>query len=232
MAEGRILVVDDDPSLRTVVRLALERAGFTVVEVADGRAALAAAIAEAPDLMVLDIGMPELDGTEVCREIRRTSSLPIVFLSSADSEIDRVLGLELGGDDYLTKPFSPRELVARVKAVLRRVRPDERVDVDRASDASQTRTHRGLTLDRERMRVWAGETEVMLTATEFSLLETLLRRPGRVWTRDALMDDAYGPSTVVSDRTIDSHVRRIRQKLGEYGALLETVHGVGYRLAE
>lgn len=221
----RILVVDDDPSLRTVVRMALERAGFEVCEAADGRAALAAVAAEPPALVVLDIGMPELDGTEVCREIRRTSSLPIVFLSSNDAEIDRVLGLELGGDDYMTKPFSPRELVARVRAVLRRSRPE----APSSGTGDDVLEHGPLRLDRTSHRVHADGVEVALTATEFELLATLMRRPGRVWSRDALMDGAYGPATVVSDRTIDSHVRRIRQKLGPHGERIETVHGVGYR---
>ncbi|AEI67676.1 response regulator transcription factor [Corallococcus macrosporus] len=222
-----VLVVDDDPHLREIVRFALEQGGFRVDEAPDGRAALAQVDRALPALIVLDIMMPELDGLAVCREVRRKHELPIVFLSSRDDEVDRILGLELGGDDYLTKPFSPRELVARVKAVLRRARPAPEAEVPPARMQS-----RGpLRMDAERWRAWWRDTEVVLTVTEFQLLATLLRVPGKVFTRDELMNRVYD-DVVVSDRTIDSHVRRVRQKFASAGGdVIETVHGLGYRLA-
>nr|WP_217916982.1 MULTISPECIES: response regulator transcription factor [unclassified Myxococcus] len=223
------MVVDDDPHLREIVRFALEQGGFQVNEAADGRAALTQVDRTLPALIVLDIMMPELDGLAVCREVRRKHELPIVFLSSRDDEVDRILGLELGGDDYLTKPFSPRELVARVKAVLRRARPAPPPEVEAASARLQARGP--LRMDAERWRAWWQDTEVVLTVTEFQLLATLLRVPGKVFTRDELMNRVYD-DVVVSDRTIDSHVRRVRQKFaGAGGDVIETVHGLGYRLA-
>ncbi|WP_141329011.1 response regulator transcription factor [Myxococcus faecalis] len=223
-----VLVVDDDPHLRDIVRFALEQGGFRVEEAAEGRAALAHVQRSPPALIVLDIMMPEMDGLTVCREVRRTHELPIVFLSSRDDEVDRILGLELGGDDYLTKPFSPRELVARVKAVLRRARP---APENPASAASKPLMRGPLKLDEERFRAWWGEHEVVLTVTEFHLLAALLRVPGKVFTRDEVMTRVYDDG-VVSDRTIDSHVRRVRQKFaGVGGEVIETVHGLGYRLA-
>jgi two-component system OmpR family response regulator len=218
-----ILLVDDDKNLREVARYALSQAGFRVEEAANGRDALAAARAHPPDLVVLDVRMPEMDGLETCRELRKTSRVPIVFLSSADEEIDRVLGLELGGDDYLGKPFSPRELVARAKAVLRRLEPQV---------AAKDVLRRGpLALDQERFEAsWNGNA-VVLTITEFHLLAALLRAPGKVFTRDELISRAYG-GIAVSERTVDSHLRRVRSKLAAVGGQpIETVHGLGYRLA-
>ncbi|AKQ65829.1 DNA-binding response regulator [Myxococcus hansupus] len=230
MAERlNVLVVDDDPHLREIVRFALEQGGFRVEEAADGRAALAQVDRALPALIVLDIMMPELDGLAVCREVRRKHELPIVFLSSRDDEVDRILGLELGGDDYLTKPFSPRELVARVKAVLRRARPTPAPEPEAPTSRMQERGP--LRMDAERWRAWWSGTEVVLTVTEFQLLATLLRVPGKVFTRDELMTRVYD-DVVVSDRTIDSHVRRVRQKFASAGGeVIETVHGLGYRLA-
>lgn len=221
---GRILLVDDDPALREVVRYALDRAGFEVVEAGDGRVALDRFARNAIDLVVLDVLMPEMDGLEVCRAIRKTSQVPIVFLSSRGEEVDKVLGLEMGGDDYVSKPFSPRELVSRVKAVLRRTRPTtEQTLVESA----------GVKLDVEAFRVWAGTVEVQLTVTEFRILEVLVRRPGRVFTREELVQRAYEGPHHVSDRTLDSHMRRIRQKLREGGLdPIETVHGLGFRFED
>ena len=225
----RILIVDDDPAIREVVRFALSRAGFEALQAADGTAGLAAAREALPDLIVLDVMLPEMDGTEMCRALRASggpaASIPVLFLSSRDDEVDRVVGLEIGGDDYLTKPFSPRELVARVRAVLRRSRPA------RQEAAEEALRHGRLLLDPGPARVtWDGR-EVVLTATEFGLLRTLLRRPGRVLNRDALMDGAYAVERVVSDRTIDSHVRRLRAKFAALGAApVETLPGFGYRL--
>ena len=222
-----ILVVDDDPHIREVVRFALEKAGMKVVEAADGKEALEAWASVSPDLVVLDILMPEMDGTDVCRRIRASASTPIIFLSSRDDEIDRVVGLELGGDDYVTKPFSPRELVARVRAVLRRaaaVAPER--DAPR-----KVSTHGRLKLDLDRFEASWGDEALVLTVTEFGLLRTLLGYPGKVFSRDELMDGAYSWQNIVTDRTIDSHIRRLRRKFAAVGAEpIETVHGVGYKL--
>ena len=227
---ARVLIVDDDKNIREVVRFALSRAGHEVVEAADGRAALRAVSEQAIDAVVLDIIMPEEDGLEVCRKIRAQSgparAVPILFLSSRDDEFDRVLGLEIGGDDYVTKPFSPRELVARVKAMLRRAtmqQPD--------AAPSKMLAHGALRIDPERHRCFWREAEIGLTVTEFSLLQVLLSRPGRVYTRDDLVERVWGVGHHITDRTVDSHIRRIRAKFAEVqGDPVETVYGLGYRL--
>jgi len=222
---ARILIADDDAAIRDVVRFALERAGFDTVEAATGRSTLARFSDTSPDLVVLDILMPDLDGLEVCRMIRRDHATPILFLSSRDEEVDRVLGLELGADDYLVKPFSPRELVARVKAVLRR-------GVASTASPEPMLRHGKLLLELDFARVsWDGSA-VPLTATELGVLRTLMARPGRVCSRESLMDGAYAIDKTVSDRTIDSHVRRVRAKFAAIGAVpIETVHGLGYKLS-
>jgi two-component system OmpR family response regulator len=222
-----ILVADDDGHIREVVRYALTQAGYQVLEARDGDEALRAATEQVVDLLVLDIVMPGPDGLEVCRRLRAVSELPILFLTSRDDEVDRVLGLEIGGDDYLTKPFSPRELVARVKAVLRRTERGP-------AEPSEVLRHGELTVDPERHRCLWGESEVELTVTEFALLQALLGRPGKVYSRGELVDRAYGYGHHVTERTIDSHIRRVRKKLADVGAgdPIETVHGVGYRMQE
>lgn len=226
----KILLIDDDPHIRDIVRFALNREGFAVVEAGDGVRGLALAQADSPDLILLDIGMPEMDGTEVCRRLRRDSRVPIIFLSSRDDEIDRILGLELGGDDYVTKPFSPRELTARVKAVLRRMLPPEPTAPEGPAPVLR---HNRLRLDLDGVRAFWDETEVVLTATEFGLLRTLAGRPGKVFSRDALMDGAYATERYVADRTVDSHIRRVRAKFQAVGgAPVETVHGLGYKLSD
>lgn len=226
---ARVLVVDDDGHIREVVRFALESAGHEVIEAADGRQALERFDGAAVDCVVLDIVMPGEDGLTVCRTLRARSEVPILFLTSRDDEIDRVLGLELGGDDYVVKPFSPRELVARVKAVLRRV---ARAAAP-AADAPALLRHGPLELDPERHRCRWADTELELTATEFALVAALLRRPGRVYSRDELVDRAWGYDHHITDRTVDSHVRRIRRKLADAGGdPIETVYGVGYRLRD
>lgn len=226
-----VLLVDDDGHIREVVRFALQKAGHRVVEAADGRAALDAFAAEPFDVVVLDIVMPEADGLEVCRQMRATSPVPILFLSSRDDELDRVLGLEMGADDYVTKPFSPRELVARVKAMLRRVEVDRAQAGAPATPAAEIRRHGSLSLDLTRHRAYWGETELTLTVTEFNLLAALLRAPGRAYTRDELVERAWGPGHHLEDRTVDSHVRRIRRKFAAAGGdPVETVYGLGYRL--
>ena len=225
---SRVLIVDDDPAIRDVVRIALAREGFETVEAADGAAALARFAAAAPDLVVLDVAMPEMDGSDVCRALRRHSTVPILFLSSRDGEVDRVVGLEIGGDDYLTKPFSPRELVARVKALLRRANVSSLAP---APAPTPVVSHGRLRLDTERLQVFWDGQEVALTATELGVLRALLARPGRVFSRDELMDRAYQTERVVSDRTIDSHVRRVRAKFAALGAApIETLPAFGYRL--
>lgn len=221
----KILVVDDDPHIREILDFALRKAGFEVMLAADGREGLSAFERQRPDLVVLDILMPEMPGTEVCREIRARGQTPIVFLTSVDDEVDRILGLEMGGDDYVTKPFSPRELVARVKAVLRRAHP--------APEPEPELRHGRLRLLPSGFKVFWGAEELELTVTEFRVLQALLSRPGRVWSRDDLMDRAYQDGCVVADRTIDSHIKRIRRKFESAGwNPIETVHGLGYRLAE
>lgn len=224
---ANVLVVDDDPHIREVVRFALEQAGHAVTEAKDG--AEACRLTERGfDLVVLDILMPELDGLEVCRRIRKTSEVPIIILSSRDEELDRVLGLELGADDYLGKPFSPRELVARVKAVLRRAD-----DPPAPAGMQAPLQHGELVMDLVRHRCTYAGREVALTVTEFAILRTLVSSPGRVYTRDELVDRAYGDGHVITERTVDSHVRRIRQKLAAAGGdVVETVYGLGYRLRE
>ena len=220
-----ILVVDDDAPLREVVRYALAREAFKVVEAADGEEALAVFAAHTPDLVVLDISMPRLDGLAVCRQIRVDSDVPILFLSCRGDEVDRVLGLDMGGDDYVTKPFSPRELVSRVKAILRRGRtgqgPQQEIVVS------------GLRLSPATHRATANGKEVRFTATEFRLLLALVRGKTRVFDRAELGRQAYVDGRCVSERTIDSHVRRIRAKLRPHGLdPIETIHGVGLRLRQ
>ncbi|MDS4026152.1 MAG: response regulator [Candidatus Contendobacter sp.] len=224
-----ILVVDDDPHIREVICFALKREGFATVEAENGEQALARFQETRPDLVVLDIVMPELDGTEVCKALRRVSVVPIVFLSSRDDEVDRILGLELGGDDYVTKPFSPRELTARVRAILRRAKSEVSPDT-KASDGRWIE-HGRLRLNLDRYTAWWQDQEVVLTLTEFGILRTLLSHPGKVFNRDQLIDGSYQDYRVVSDRTIDSHVRRVRAKFKALRAdPIETLHGIGYRL--
>jgi len=225
-------VVDDDPHIREVLRFALDRGGFAVDEAIDGRQALELFERSVPDLVVLDILMPEMDGTDVCRRLRSGAhpQVPIIFLSSKSDEIDRVLGLELGGDDYVTKPFSPRELVARVRAVLRR--GAVKGDAAEAKSGEGVLRAGSLLLDPERFELRIDGREVPLTVTEFGLLRTLMSRPGKVFTRDELMSRAYREHVVVSDRTINTHVKRLRRKLAVAGSEpIETVHGLGYRLS-
>ncbi|ANY81659.1 two-component system response regulator CreB [Microvirga ossetica] len=227
-----ILVVDDDPHIRQVVCFALDKNGFSTVEASDGLMALEVAQRERPDLVVLDVAMPEMDGTEVCRRIRKTYDTPVIFLSSKDDEVDRIVGLEIGADDYVTKPFSPRELVARVKAVLRRQQGALKSVEPSASPA--TGMVRGLLrLDEERFEAhWDGR-HLALTVTEFAVLRALAEHPARMFTRDMLMNVAYPDRRIVSDRTIDSHIRHLRAKLLALGAEpIETVHGLGYRFSD
>jgi two-component system OmpR family response regulator len=221
-----ILIADDDPHIREVLQFALEKAGYRVDIAMNGKHALEKAATQTFSCIVLDITMPEMDGLEVCRQLRKQSEVPILFLSSRDEEIDRIVGLEIGGDDYVSKPFSPRELVARIKAILKRTsQPLNPTTMPKS-------LHKGLlSLDQNRYTaLWNGKS-ITLTATEFMLLATFLGHPEKVFTRDQLMDGAYD-NIIVSDRTIDSHIRRIRQKLADAGgqSVIETVHGIGYTL--
>ncbi len=218
-----ILIVDDDSSIRSIIRMALEDAGMRVTEVANGKAAVVEHRRSPRALIVLDIGMPELDGFETCKALRSFSSVPVLFLTARDEEIDRLLGFQLGADDYVTKPFSPRELVLRVKAILGRARPAH-------AEAPMEYGDLCLRVLAHEARLGAGALD--LTAVEFALLKTLLAAPDRVHTRDQLIASIYGANNQMSDRTIDSHIRNLRQKaktLG-YTDVVRTIHGVGLRL--
>jgi two-component system, OmpR family, response regulator len=221
-----VLVVDDEPHIREVICFALERAGLKTTTARNGAEALMAVQRQQPSLLVLDIGMPELDGLEVCRQLRRTSTVPILFLSARDEEVDRIVGLELGGDDYVTKPFSPRELVARVKAILKRTENHGAPMVDTVLERGKVR------LDRGAHEVTHDGVQVPLTALEFAIMAALLGRPALVFSREQLIEAAYGPQIHVADRTIDSHVRNIRAKFATAGCdvVITTVHGVGFKL--
>jgi two-component system OmpR family response regulator len=224
----RILVVDDDPHIRDVISFALEKAGMTIETARDGGEALTLFQRCPPDLIVLDVGMPDADGLAVCREIRRSSDVPILFLSARDDEIDRIVGLEIGGDDYVTKPFSPREIVARVNVILRRA---VAAPAAPAQDEAAL-SHGALTLrPLQHAAEFAGQP-LDLTAIEFAILKVFLARGSVVFSRDQIMAAAYGANISVSDRTIDSHVRNIRAKLARAGCdnVIETVHAVGFRL--
>jgi DNA-binding response OmpR family regulator len=223
---ARILIVDDEPKIVRLVSDYLANAGFDVISARNGDEALMRARTETPDLVVLDLGLPGLDGLDVTRAIRRTGELPIIILTARDDETDRIIGLELGADDYVTKPFSPRELVARVRAVLRRHAGSAEHEHLRAGD---------LLLDVPRMRVERGGTPIVLTATEFQLLAVLARQPGRVFTRSQLLDAIHGVAFDAYERAIDAHVKNIRRKLEPDPRAprhLLTVYGVGYRLAD
>jgi DNA-binding response OmpR family regulator len=228
MAEGTILVVEDEQSIASLVTLYLSNEGFTVTHLSDGAQALDAVETLKPDLVILDLMLPGMGGVEICKRLRRRSEdLPIVMLTARDSEVDRILGLELGADDYVTKPFSPRELVARVKAVLRRA--------GRAGDTSTEEEPEVLRagaveIDLARREVRAGDREVTLTAKEFDLLAFLARNRGIVFSRDRLLDRVWGYERPVDTRTVDSHVKSLRRKLGDAGAVVRTVRSVGYKV--
>ncbi|MGZ3364989.1 MAG: response regulator transcription factor [Caulobacteraceae bacterium] len=222
-----ILVVDDDPHIRQLLVFALAKAGLAAREAKDGEEALAMVAEQPPDLMILDINMPRMDGLEVCRRLRPDTPTPILFLSSRDDEIDRVVGIELGGDDYVVKPFSPREVVARVMAILRRTQATATAPPPAAA-LGQGR----LALDLDGWTARWGQEEVALTVTEFGILRALASAPSRVFTRDAIIDRLHGPGFALTDRTIDSHIRNLRGKFARIGGhdVIETRAGVGYRL--
>jgi len=220
-----VLVVEDERHIADLLRLYLSREGFTVQVETDGPAALAAVRSVRPVAVVLDIGLPTMDGTEVCRRMRTGGDwTPVLFLTARDDEVDRLLGLELGADDYVTKPFSPREVVARVKAVLRRA-------AGSPEQQQQPLVVGAVEVDRVRRRVTVAGREVTQTSTEFDLLAMLLRRPGRVFSREELLSEVWGYSAKAGTRTVDVHVAQVRAKLGE-GSPLRTVRGVGYAAEE
>jgi len=219
-ARGLIVVVEDESAIAEVIRLNLAKAGFGVHLERDGEAGLAAIRTHRPAAVVLDIGLPGTDGIEVCRRLRAAQDwTPVLFLTARDDEVDRIVGLELGADDYITKPFSPRELVARVSSVLRRSRG--------VAEASPALLVGAVRLEPAARRVYVDEREVPLTATEFDLLACLMRRPGRVFSREQLLSEVWGYSSIAGARTVDVHVAQVRGKLGD-GSPIRTVRGVGY----
>jgi DNA-binding response OmpR family regulator len=224
-----VLVVDDEPKIVDVVREYLEHAGFAVRTAGDGPAALERARALAPDLIVLDLGLPGLDGLDVARQLRRSSRVPVIILTARGDEVDRIIGLELGADDYLVKPFSPRELVARVRAVLRRV--DEH---DTTAD-DEPLVRGDLVVDPARRRVTVAGRPVELTPTEFDLLAHLARQPGRVFTRAQLLTAIHGVAVESYERAIDAHIKNLRRKLEpdpRHPRYVLTAHGIGYRFTD
>ena len=220
-------MVDDEPKIIQLTQDYLENAGFSVISAGDGERALTVIQVEKPDLVVLDLGLPGMDGLDVCRSIRKTSNLPIIMLTARDEETDKLVGLELGADDYITKPFSPKELVARVRSVLRRSElAQEEREVIRVGD---------VTLDLPRMQVTVGGEEIELTATEFHLLQALASQPGRIFTRSQLLNAVHGVAIESYERAIDAHIKNIRRKLEPVPReprYIQTVYGVGYRFSD
>jgi two-component system phosphate regulon response regulator PhoB len=224
MTKGTVLVIDDEADLVELVRYNLDKEGFAVLAAADGESGLEAARRRKPDVIVLDVMMPGMDGLEVCRQLRsdeRTRLIPLIMLTARAAEADRIVGLEMGADDYVTKPFSPRELTARIKAILRRSNPREQ--------PARLIRHGNLVIDPQRHEVLYREAPLSLTATEFRILQFLAGRPGRVLSRNEILDAAMGEDSDVFDRTIDVHITAIRRKLGEAGRRIETVRGFGYK---
>ena len=219
-----ILIVEDDPRIRDVLEYAIRGDGHAPRLTQRGQEAVALARETSPDLIVLDVGLPDIDGFEVCRLIRKFSDVPIIFLTSRTDEINRVVGLEIGGDDYVLKPFSTRELLARIKAVLRRNHTQPEVD------AGVIR-YGPLELDPGRFRVRCKSDDVPLTAQEFRVIELLIAHPGRVFTREQMLDKAWNDGGAVTDRTIDAHIKTLRKKFGDFD-FIETVRGMGYRARE
>lgn len=222
---GLVLVIEDEVDLATTLEYNLRSEGFQVRLANNGRDGLASALAvPTPDVIVLDLMLPDLAGTEICRQLRdqeRTRKTPVIICTAKGEEIDRVVGFELGADDYVVKPFSMRELILRIRALIRRVQRND-------SEPSQVRVGR-LKIDRDAHRVWVNDDELDLTALEFRLLDALLSRRGRVQTREALLSDVWGIVADVTTRTVDTHIKRLREKLGDVGGYIETLRGVGYR---
>jgi two-component system alkaline phosphatase synthesis response regulator PhoP len=221
-----VLVIEDEPGIARLIRDYLDQAGFAIRLAGDGATALKQAGIEPPDLVVLDLGLPGMDGLDVMRELRRTTRVPVIVVTARGDETDRIVGLEVGADDYVVKPFSPKELVARVRAVLRRT--------EAAEDAPERLEIGDVQIDVPRMRVTVEQRQVELTATEFELLVTLAREPGRVFTRAQLLDAIHGVAFEAYERAIDAHIKNLRRKIEPPGEprCIQTVYGVGYRFAE
>ena len=220
----QVLIVEDEPKIADLLQKYLQNANFRTHCLADGLQVLDWVQQEKPNLILLDVMLPNKDGLEVCKEIRRFSSVPIIMLTARVEEIDRLLGLELGADDYICKPFSPREVVARIKAVLRRTQPATQLEVELHTAK--------LDLDRNRLMVRYAEQETTLTLVEFELLDILRQQPGRIFGRNQLMEKVYPDNRIVSDRTIDSHIKKLRKKLAEIAPdqeLIHSVYSVGYK---
>jgi len=227
--QARILVVDDESDILTLLEYNLKKAGFQVLQAKDGPEAIEAARTHRPDLVLLDIMLPDMEGTEVLKRLKSldaTRAIPVIMLTAKGEEIDKIIGFELGAEDYITKPFSPRELILRVKAVLKRTseRPEE--------SAGETITYKELSIDTSRHKVVVAGKQVELSTTEFRLLSELMQARGRVLSRDVILDRAWGHDCFVIPRTVDTHVRRLRSKLGSAGDYIETIRGVGYRFRE
>ena len=226
---SKILIVEDEPDIVELLVYNLDQAGFKTEAVFNGAAALERVKIQQPDLVLLDLLLPEVDGLEVCRTLKRdpeTAGIPIIMLTAKGEAIDRIVGLELGADDYITKPFSPREVLLRIRAVLRRA-----PNVAHSKPSNQIRIH-DLKIDLDRHQVFSDGNVIDLTATEFKILSLFAHSPGRVFTRSILMDAVWGQEYYGIERTMDTHVSRLRRKLGQFGERIETVHGVGYRLKE
>lgn len=229
MNDKTILIIEDDADIATLVDWHLKAEGFSTVVRHDGTAGLETAMAERPDLILLDLMLPGIDGLSICKTLkknRETEHIPIIMLTARGEEIDRIVGFELGADDYMVKPFSPRELILRVRAVLKRSLPDEK------SEKETALKYRDLHIDPERFTVRIGDEKIELTVTEFRLLKELVENRGKVRTRDQLLDRVWGYHFDGYARTVDTHVRRLRSKLGDYADGIETVRGVGYRFTE
>jgi DNA-binding response OmpR family regulator len=220
MERGTIVVVDDEPNIADLVDLYLAREGYRVMKASTGEAGLDMVRNHRPRLVVLDVGLPDIDGLEVCKRLRQTSQIPVIFLTARDGEVDRVLGLELGGDDYVTKPFSPAELVARVKAVLRRTDGGGGAEVVQAG---------GVTVDLGRREVLVHDEPVEFTTKEFDLLRFLAERPGLALSRQQILDGVWGPDWYGDARTVDVHIAQVRKKIAD-ACTITTVRGIGYRL--
>lgn len=227
MARQKILIVEDDRHISKLVKYNLEKAGYDCIVAYDGEEAMDVLAQKRSDLIILDIMLPEMDGFEVCRKIKQNDKLkniPIIMLTAKGEEVDRVVGLELGADDYMVKPFSPRELILRIRAILRRGKPEE--------TAKEVIERGDLIIDISKHKVTVKGKEVDLTPVEFKLLVTLIERTGRVQSRDRLLSDVWDMNADLYTRTVDTHIKRVREKLGKIGDLIETVRGLGYRFKE
>lgn len=230
MAE-KILIVEDESDILKLVDFSMRNAGYTTLKASTGREGVDKALRHVPDLVILDLMLPDIRGTEVCTLLKgdtRTASIPVMMLTAKSEEVDRIVGFELGADDYMTKPFSTRELALRVRAILRRTRATG----GKPAGAGEVLRFGKITIDGGRHRAWVGDDELQLTNLEFKLFATFVKRRGRVQSRDVLLNDVWGLDAAVTTRTVDTHVKRLREKLGDVGDFVETVRGIGYRFKE